>query len=144
MAINLSADRLRAWRSVLNAHAAAVRRVNQSLQDQGGLPLESYDVLLELFNAPNQRLRLKDLREKVVLTRSGISRLVSRLEKAGLVSRGDVQTDGRGVHACLTEKGEEAFRSTWPMYARAIEEHFGRNLLDQEARGLADLLERIV
>ena len=134
---------LAAWRALLNAHAAAVRGINRSLQEQGGLPLESYDVLLELYSAPDRRLRLRELGERVVLTRSGISRLVTRLENEGLVERGSVAQDARGVYAKLTERGEAAFRRTWPLYADGIQEVFATLMTESEAQTIAGILERV-
>lgn len=134
---------LRAWRGMLNAHAAAVRRINQLLQERGALPLESYDVLLELFRAPGKQLRLRELGERVVLTRSGISRLVTRLEDSGLVERAEVDGDGRGVLATLTVAGERAFRATWPVYAEGIERYFGAHFTSAEAQTIGALLERV-
>ena len=109
----------------------------------GGLPLESYDALLELFAAPDKRLRLRDLGEQVVLTRSGVSRLVARLVDEGWVTRGTVDGDARGVYAQLTTEGEAAFRSTWPLYAKGISKFFGARMSVSEARQLAGVLERI-
>lgn len=140
----LSDGDLRAWRAVLRAQAAAVRRINASLTDSGGLALESYDVLLELYHAPGRRLRLGELGERVVLTRSGISRLVSRLEREGLVEREAVDGDGRGVVAHLTREGVRRFRATWPLYARGIDEHFARHLRRGDAARVASALERVV
>ncbi len=134
---------LRAWRGLLNAHATAVRRIDQLLQERGGLPLESYDVLLELFRAPAKQMRLRELGERVVLTRSGISRLVTRLEGEGLVQRAEVAGDARGVVAILTAKGERAFRTTWPMYAEGIHAHFGIHFDPVEAQTLGAWLERV-
>lgn len=139
----ISDAHLAAWRALLNAHSAAVRRISRSLQEQGGLPLESYDVLLELYYAPDRRLRLKELGARVVLTRSGISRLVTRLEREGLVVRGSVDQDARGVYATLTKKGEAAFRRTWPLYAEGIHEVFGSSMTEDEALTIAAILDRI-
>ena len=139
----LPESHLAAWRALLNAHAASVRRISRLLQAQGGLPLESYDVLLELFSAPDHRMRLRELQDRIVLTRSGISRLVTRLEKEALVERVSVADDGRGVSARLTEEGEAAFRKTWPLYAAGIQEVFASHMTPAEARTLADVLERV-
>ena len=139
----LPESKLRAWRGLLNAHSAAIRRINQFLAERGGLPLESYDVLLELHETPDKRLRLRDLGDRIVLTRSGISRLVSRLEREGLVARRTVASDGRGVFAVLTPKGEESFRKTWPLYAEGIDAFFGSLMNEAEAKRLAAVLERV-
>ena len=139
----LSEVHLAAWRALLRAHATALREIDRSLQDREGLPLESYDVLLELHHAPDQRLRLRDLGERVVLTRSGISRLVTRLEKDGLVERRSVEDDARGVYAELTAEGRSAFRRTWPMYAEGIQQFFAGLITEDEAHMLAGILERV-
>ncbi len=139
----VSDTHVEAWRSLLNAHAAAVRGINRWLDENGGLPLESYDVLLELFYAPQRSMRLRDLGERVVLTRSGISRLVSRLEKEGLLERASVSGDARGVSARLTDQGEAAFRGTWPLYAAGIQRHFASFISEEEAALLAKILNRV-
>jgi DNA-binding MarR family transcriptional regulator len=140
----LSDAHLAAWRALLNTHSAGVRTINRLLQERGGLPLESYDVLLELYRAPDRRLRLRDLGERVVLTRSGISRLVTRLEQEGLVERGTVDQDARGVYAVLTEEGEAAFRRTWPLYAEGIQSVFASRMSEDEAQMIATVLERVL
>ena len=115
-------------------------------EDNSLLPLEHYDVLLCLKRAPGggQRLRLSELAEAVTLSRSGLTRLVDRLEKAGLLRREACPTDRRGAFAALTPKGAGALRRTWPAYARAIQEHFARHLSDEEAGILARASGRIL
>ena len=139
----LSDSHLRAWRALLNGHAAAVKRIDDKLRAEELLPLDWYDVLLELFEAPDHRLRLSDLADAVVLTRSGLSRLVTRLGKAGYVIRRSCDQDGRGTYAVLTEAGERAFRDTWPAYARQIKEFFADHLSEEEATVLYRALERV-
>ncbi|HEX2036570.1 MAG TPA: MarR family transcriptional regulator [Chloroflexota bacterium] len=135
---------LAAWRAFLTAHAAAIERIERDLAAQGDLlPLTWYDVLLELHAAPQHRLRQSDLLRAVVLTRSGISRLVDRLEAAGLVCRQPNPDDRRGDLVVLTEAGRAALRRTWPAYARGIQEHFARHLTAAEAATLAAALERV-
>lgn len=141
---DLSDDHLEAWRALLRAQAFVLRRISEELARGDALPLESYDVLLELYRAPEKRLRLRDLGERVVLTRSGISRLVTRLEKQGLVERGAVPSDARGVFAQLTPKGEAAFRRTWPAYAEGIRRHFAERFEAEEARTLSRLLGAVL
>jgi DNA-binding MarR family transcriptional regulator len=134
---------LAAWRAFLNAHAAVVGRIERDLAGHGDLvPLTWYDVLIELLEAEGHRLRQRDLARRVVLTRSGISRLVDRLEAAGLVRREPNPADRRGDLLALTEAGRAAVRRTWPAYARAIQDHFARHLSDDEARVIAAALDR--
>ena len=137
--------RLAAWRAFLKAHAAVIDRVERDLaRGEELLPLTWYDVLLELAAAEGGRLRQRDLARVVVLTRSGISRLVDRLEAAGLLCRQPNPDDRRGDFLLLTDRGRAALRRTWPAYARGIQAHFARLLSDEEARTLAVTLERVV
>ena len=99
---------LAAWRALLTAHATVVDRIEHDLAGGGGLvPLTWYDVLLELNAAPGRRLRQRDLAREVVLTRSGISRLVDRLAGAGLLRREPNPADRRGDLVALTEAGRD-------------------------------------
>ena len=136
---------LAAWRAFLTAHAAAVGRIERDLARAGRdlVPLNWYDVLIELLEAPDHRLRQRDLASSVVLTRSGISRLIDRLEAAGLVRRESNPADRRGDLIVLTELGRGAVRRTWPVYARSIAEHFARYVRPDEAEVLTAALERV-
>ena len=140
----LDAAGLAAWRAFLTSHAAAIDRIERDLAAGGDLlPLTWYDVLLELDAAPDRRLRQRDLARMVVLTRSGISRLIDRLEAAGLVCSQPNPEDRRGDLIAITEAGRAALRRTWPAYARGIQEHFARHLTAGEAHTLAAALERV-
>jgi DNA-binding MarR family transcriptional regulator len=141
----LDESHLAAWRAFLTAHAAAVGRIERDLAQAGDdlVPLIWYDVLIELVEAPDQRLRQRDLAHSVVLTRSGISRLVDRLESAGLVRREPNPTDRRGGLIALTDAGRASVRRTWPHYARGIADHFARYVGTDEARLLTASLERV-
>ncbi len=135
--------RLAAWRAFLNAHAALIAQIERELAAAQVVPLTWYDVLYALYQAPEQRLRLYELAEAVVLSRSGLTRLVDRIEAAGLLRREPSLDDRRGAFAVLTEAGKAALRQTWPFYARGIARHFARALSDEEARILAAVFERI-
>jgi DNA-binding MarR family transcriptional regulator len=138
-------DYLAAWRALLTAHAAVVGRIERELARAGGelVPLTWYDVLIELHEAPGQRLRQRDLSRSIVLTRSGISRLVDRLQAADLVRRQPNPDDRRGDLIVLTDSGRAALRRTWPAYARGIAEHFARHVRPEEVSVLAAALERV-
>lgn len=135
--------RLAAWQGLLKAHARCVAAIDRDLREAGQVPLEHYDVLLELFNSDNHRLRLADLADKVVLSRSGLTRLVDRLAQEGLLERVTCASDGRGRYAVLTARGEQAFRSAWPIYASGIRAHFGDLLKDEEAETIGIALLRV-
>lgn len=132
-----------AWRAFIVAHAVAIERIERALAGAGLPPLGWYDVLLELSVAPGRRLRMHELARAVVLSRSGLTRLVDRLEGAGLLRREPDPTDRRGSFAVLTEEGEAMRQRMWPVYAEGIHESFGRHLSDEEARTLAGVLGRL-
>jgi len=134
---------LAAWRAFLNAHAAVTDHIEREMDESGVLPLGSYDVLVPLLEAPDNRLRLHELASHVVLNRSTLTRVVDRLEAAGLLVRERVEADRRGAYAVLTEQGRDALRRAWPVYARGIQEHFARHLSDDEVRALTAALGRI-
>ena len=135
--------KLAAWRALLNAHAAAIGAIERDLAARKLVPLTWYDVLVALSEAPAGRLRLHELASRVVLSRSGLTRLVDRLEAAGLLRREPVPTDRRGAYAVLTPAGDATLRRTWPTYARGIVEHFARHLDDAEAQVVTAALERV-
>jgi DNA-binding MarR family transcriptional regulator len=131
---------LATWRAFLSAHARVIQRIEAALKEEGLPPLAWYDVLWPLYRAPDRRLRMKELAEEVVLSRTGLVRLVDRVERAGLLRREPVPGDGRGAYAVLTKRGERTLREMWPTYARCIREHFLAAVggdLDVLARALA-------
>ena len=134
---------LAAWEAFVFAHAAAVGRIERDLASEQTVSLAWYDVLVALANAPGHRLRLNDLADRVVLSRSGLSRLVDRIEKAGLIAREPTPEDRRGLYAVLTPAGERAMRTTWPAYAAGIARHFAAHLDDDEKRMLATALRKV-
>ncbi len=144
MAKELDDIHLDAWRTFITAHARLIDAIDAELVEAGRLPLHWYDVLVELIEAPDHRLRLHELADRVVLSRSGLTRLVDRLENAGLLARQPDPMDRRGAFAVLTDKGREAMRQSWPVYARGIARHFARHLSDAEARTLTEVLTRVL
>jgi DNA-binding MarR family transcriptional regulator len=134
-------SRLASWRALLNAHARVIQRIERDLQAQGLPPLGWYDVLWALYRAPDRRLRINELAEHVVLSRTGMVRLVDRIEAAGLLRREPVPEDRRGAYAVLTDDGVEMLRKMWPLYARGIDELFLAPV-GADAAVVRDALER--
>src|SRR5215216_2547842 len=130
---------LAAWRLLLEAHAATTELVAER-----GLPLTRYDVLLNLAEAPGGRLRMQELSASVLLSKSGLSRLVDRMVEAGLVRRERCQDDRRGWFAVLTDQGRGALRRAAPVHLRGIHEHFTRHLSPEEVEVLTAALFRVV
>ena len=139
----LEQGREEAWRALITAHAAAVEGIERGLVEAGLPSLGWYDVLLELSAAPGCQLRMHELASAVVLSRSGLTRLVDRLEKAGLLRREPDPADGRGSFAVLTDEGARMREKMWPVYARGIAEHFGAHVSDEEAEVLSRALGRV-
>ena len=139
----LPPERLAAWRAFIRAHAAVVSRIERDLHERRLTPLTWYDVLIELVYAPDHRLRLSELAEAVSLSRSGLTRLVDRLEQAGLLRREPHPTDRRGAYAVLTPAGREAVARTRPRYLRDIATFFAAHLSEEESAVLGNALERI-
>ena len=132
---------LQAWRALLEAHAALVRRLNDELQVECGLPLTWYDALVQLHEAGG-RLRMGELADRLLLSRSATTRFADRLESAGLVVRRPVEDDRRGTEVALSEEGLATLRSAAPVHLRGIAEHFAAGLDAEEAVALTGLLAR--
>jgi DNA-binding MarR family transcriptional regulator len=135
---------LAAWRLLLEAHAAVTELLEDELLAARGLPLSRYDVLLNLAEAPGGRLRMQELSASVLLSKSGLSRLVDRMVEAGLVRRERCQDDRRGWFAVLTDQGRAALRRAAPVHLRGVHEHFTRHLEPAEVQALTAALARVV
>jgi DNA-binding MarR family transcriptional regulator len=117
-------ETLGAWRAFLNAHALATKRINRDLAEAGLPDLTWYDVLWALRSADGRRLRIRELADAVVLSSTGMTRFVDRLEAEGLVRREAVPGDRRGAYAVITKEGTDLLRRMWPIYARGIANYF--------------------
>ncbi len=133
-----------AWSALLRAHAAIVPVLEREVQAATGLPLSWYDVLLELNAASRRRLRMQQLSDRVVLSRSRVSRIVDDMARAGLVDRTPDPEDGRAALVALTPSGRAQLRAAAPVYLRAIDEHFSRHVHAAELRAVCTGLERAV
>ena len=134
----------RAWRTFLRAHATVVRALEAELLAEHDLPLASYDVLVQLSEAPDRRLRMTELADRVLLSRSGLTRLADRLEREGLITREPCPSDARGTLAVLTEAGLQRLRDAWPTHLRGVSQHVTSRLSAQEVEQLGDLLGKLV
>jgi DNA-binding MarR family transcriptional regulator len=139
----LSPSELRAWAGFLRAHASLVRALDEELRAAHDLPLTSYDVLVQLEHAAGRRLRMRDLADAVLLSRSGLTRLVDRLERQGLVRREPCGEDARGWFAVLTDEGARALRRARPTHLDGVRRRFLGVLGDDELRRLAGVWERL-
>ncbi len=138
------AEQIAAWRAFITAHTALNERIEHELADAKVMPLGWYDVLFALSEAPEKRLRMHELAQAIALSRSGLTRLVDRLEAAELLYRERMAADRRGAFAVLTDKGLAELRKTWPVYAQGIMKHFAQHLSDNEVHLLAEVFQRLL
>jgi DNA-binding MarR family transcriptional regulator len=136
--------RLDAWRTFLTAHAQVRRQLERELQAEQSLGLGEYEVLLLLARADHRRLRMSELADRLVLSRSGVTRLVDRLATAALVERGSCETDRRGSWAILTDAGYYRLRDASPTHLRGVGEHFLDRIPVAELEALRRALDRVV
>jgi DNA-binding MarR family transcriptional regulator len=134
---------LEAWSSLLRAHASLVRRLDRDLERETGLALADFDVLAQLAGAHGE-LRITELADRALISRSGMSRRVTRLVDEGLVRRDKASTDARGVVVALTKAGIARLAETAPVHARGISELFVAQLDDQELALLERALSKLL
>lgn len=142
MAKKPSPRQLRAWRSSLTAHSKVIARLDAELQAEGGIALDWYEVLL-LLHESEGGLRMHELADAQLLSRSAATRLVDRMVAAGLVGRRTAEEDRRGTFVDLTADGLATLRRTAPIHLRGIHDHFTQHLSDEEAVVIADAMRRI-
>ncbi len=129
-----------AWRGVLYANARVLQVAEPDLIATAGIPLSWLDVLAQLYDAPGNSLRMQDLQQHSLFTRSGITRLVDRIEAAGLVRREPVVGDRRGVLVVLTPDGFGKHQAAFAAHLPIIEREFGRRLTPDQQRAVAGAL----
>jgi DNA-binding MarR family transcriptional regulator len=139
----LSELELAAWRGFLRIHSALAHELDRELEAAHGLPLTQYEVLLHLNNAPNRRLRMSELASTVLLSQSGVTRLVDRLERQGLVVREPCPSDRRGLHARITDEGRRRLAEARPTHLAGVRDRFLSRLDDEDLRALAGIWERL-
>ena len=139
----LDAEELAAWRGMLRVHSALTRALDAELIADHGLPLSSYEVLLFLADAPSGRMRMAELADSVLLSRSGLTRLVDRLERDGLIERVPCEDDARGFFAVITPAGRKTFRAARRTHLAGVRERFLDHFSREDLRTFAALWERV-
>jgi len=135
---------LAVWRLFLRAHSRLTRRLEADLITDHSLPLASYDVLLTLLEAPNRRLRMTELADQVLLSRSGMTRLVDRLEREGLVVREACANDARGMFTVLTETGYQRLRRATRTHLLGIDQYAVSKLTPDELETFGKILAKLL
>jgi len=134
----------RAWRAIMETHGAIVPKLDDDLRQKSGIDIHTYDALLHVFEAGKQGVRMADLAAAVVISKSGITSLVDRLEAGALVQRNPDPDDRRATRITLTASGEMTFRAAAQVHLAGIEEYFASLISDEEARSIAETLERVL
>jgi DNA-binding MarR family transcriptional regulator len=142
--LQLDERELRAWRGMLRAHAALTKALDADLDAAHGLPLSSYEVLLYLNDAPDRRMRMRDLAASVILSRSGLTRLADRLEREGLIRRESCSSDARGAYAVLTPAGAEMLAVARTTHLAGVRSLFLQHFSEDELDVLGDAWDRVV
>lgn len=140
----LSELEIQAWRGLLRVHASLSKALDAELEAEHGLPLTSYEVLMYLADAEQERMRMCDLASSVILSRSGLTRLVDRLEREGLITRESCASDARGAFAKLTPLGRERLQAARATHLAGVRTMFLDHFGPEELEALAAYWERVV
>jgi DNA-binding MarR family transcriptional regulator len=144
LAVSFDATELAAWRGLLRVHARMIRELSAELERTHGMPLSSYEVLLVLANAPDERMRMAELAESVLLSPSGITRLVDRLVADGLVEKTRCVADRRGWYAVLTPAGRERLDDARVTHLAGVRLRFHDQVTPDEQAVLAGVWDRLL
>jgi DNA-binding MarR family transcriptional regulator len=139
---SLSPERLRAWRLYFESALALIDVLDAEIERDAGIPLRWYDVLVKLEETPDG-LRMNELAERILYSKSGFTRVVDRMEEAGLVRRVRPENDRRSILVVLSDEGRETMERARRHHRQGIEQHFSRHLTDADIKALTRALERI-
>jgi DNA-binding MarR family transcriptional regulator len=141
--IRLSDDEIRAWQGLLHAHQRVIRVLDAELRAEHSMSLAEYDVLLRLARAPDRALKMSDLAKRVMMSPSGLTRVIDRLCGAGLVTRERIEEDARVMLARLTQSGRQRLRAAAQTHLRGIRQHYTSLLSPSQLRSVGAGLEQI-
>jgi DNA-binding MarR family transcriptional regulator len=139
-----TATELGSWRGLLRVYWSLFRALDAEMEAEHGLPLSSYEVLIHLAGAPEGKMRMRDLADAALLSRSGLTRLVDRLERDGLIERASCPSDARGAFAVLTDKGRDLLSRARPAHRHGVRRRFLERFDEDELRQMSDFWERIL
>lgn len=142
--VHLDTTELRAWRGLLRTYAKLTKALDAELEAAHALPLSSYEVLMHIADADGDRMRMHDVAASILLSRSGLTRLVDRLERDGLLSRESCPSDARGSFACLTPKGRRTLDAARATHLEGVRAMFLDCFTPEEQELLGGFWERVV
>ena len=143
MTTRIPSEHLDAWRGVLNVHARLTGMVEVALTEANLPPLAWYDVLWALERAPGKAMRMGELADAVTISRSGLTRLVDRIEAEGLLSRRPAPADRRAVEVAIAPDGSKLLRKMWPVYESVLRSEFEAKLTRSDAQALSRALAKV-
>ena len=140
--VPLAAHELAAWRGMLEAHARVTQQLDAQMHAEHGLSVSAYEVLMFLTDAPEHRMRMSEIANRVLLSRSGCTRLVDRLVQLGFVTRSADVSDGRGLWAQLTDAGVEKALAARATHLEGVRRFFLEHLTATDQIALGDIWTR--
>ena len=143
MDVSPNPQRMSAWEALIRTVGSLLKTFEQELQNAEDLPLSWYDVLIQLSSAPGGRLRMQSLAKSVVLSSSGLTRLLDKMERAGLVKREPSQEDRRGYYAIITDQGSQLYSRVNPIHEQSVHEHFTQYLNEADVRALRAVIDKV-
>jgi DNA-binding MarR family transcriptional regulator len=136
-------EKMKTWRALQWAHTVILRKLEKEMEEEN-LPLAWFDVLIHLAEAPDGQLRMQDLAGSAVMSPSGLTRLIDRMEKAGYVTRQRTAEDRRGAYAVITPTGRAELQRIWPIHVDGIQRYFDTNVRDEDIPALYATLSRLI
>jgi DNA-binding MarR family transcriptional regulator len=133
-----------AWYAMVQANTRVLERINSELEEEAGFPLSWFEVLAKLSWAPDECSRMAALADDLLLSRGGVTRLIARMEEAGLVRREIPANDRRATYAHLTDKGREALERALPLHVGKVHDYFHANLTDEELDVLIRVMGKVL
>jgi DNA-binding MarR family transcriptional regulator len=141
---SLGLSQLKAWEELVECFSKTWSKIESQVDTEAAcLPLHWYDVLFVLSRSPNRMRRSSEIADMIVTSRAALSRSLDKLEDAGYITKQKCTKDGRGLYAVLTDNGFQQMKKTWPIYKKAIQNHFGSKLSSSDAKALTLLLSKI-
>lgn len=137
-------EELTAWLNLIQSYEAVASGLEDTLERAKGLSLAEHEVLVRLAEAPEGRLRMLDLTALVLLSKSGVTRLIDRMQREGLVERQSCPTDRRVVYAAVTDEGRRILAEATPAFLSGIEEHFSRHLSEADVQSLRRVFRKLL